>query len=188
MANLKNIRVSARYATALFEIAVETKQLDVVHKDMMLVRQVVEDSRDLLLVFRSPLVNVDKKISVLNEIFQSKVSKLSLMFLTLITKKGRAICLDAITDSYHGMYMAFHNIKTVYVESASALEPAAKEKLKMILASHTGCIIDIVPQVKPDLIGGFRLKYDDFMYDLSIKRRFLLLRKEFERNIYEKKF
>ncbi len=187
MASLKNIRVSTRYATALFELAVEMKLIEDVKKDMEMVNGVVEASRDLLTVFRSPLVNADKKIAILKELFQSRVCELTIKFLSLITRKGRIVCLDAISNSYLQMYQKYFNIKTVFVESAVGLDASAREKIKQMLEKHTSCSITLSPQVNESLIGGFRLRFDDYLYDLSLRHRIVVMKKEFERNIYERK-
>lgn len=187
MANLKNIRVSGRYATALFELALETDQTDIVRKDMELVQETVSASRELLLVFRNPLINVQKKVLILDDLFSTRICELSLKFLRLITRKGRIVCLDAITDSFIQMHDKYLNIKTVFVESAIGLDENTKEKFRNLMEIHTSCKIKLVPLIYPDLIGGFRLRFDDYIYDASLKSRFVELRKEFEKNIYERK-
>jgi F-type H+-transporting ATPase subunit delta len=188
MASLKNIRVSARYAKALFDLAVEYKLLEEVKNDMELVTETVEASRDLLLVFRSPLVSVSKKVIILNTLFQSSISELSLRFLVLITRKGRIVCLDEIADSYLKMYKKHLNITTVSIEFASSIDASIKEKIKSIMASHTGAKIELLSAINPYLIGGFRLYYEDYMFDASLKNKLIKMRKEFEKNIYERKF
>lgn len=188
MANLRNIKVSGRYATALFQLAVEYNILEKVKEDMELVAEVVESSRDLLLAFRSPLIIVPKKVKLLEAIFQGRVSDLTLKFLTLITKKGRIVFLDSISDSFMEMYKIHHNIKTVYVETAIGIDVATKEKIREIMKKNTPYSIELFPIINPNLIGGFRLKYGDTLYDASLKHKLVMLKKEFERNIYERKF
>lgn len=188
MANLKNIRVSARYAKALFDLALENNLLKDVRNDMEFVTETVEASRELLLVFRSPLVNAGKKVAILNALFQKSVTDLTLRFLVLITRKGRIVCLDEIADTYLKMYKKHLNITTVNIESATSLDSVTKEKIKTLMSSHTGATIDLLSSVNPDLIGGFRLLFEDYMYDASLKHRFVNMKKEFEKNIYERKF
>ena len=188
MINLKNIKVSGRYATALFQVAVETNQLENVKNDMDLVASVVESSRDLLLVFRSPLVSVHKKTNIINELFKDKISELALKFLILITRKGRIVCLDTIADTYLDMYKEKNNIKTVYFETASKIDSKIKEKITEVMAKHTNKSIELSPEINPRIIGGFRIRFDDYIYDASLKKKLVLLRKEFEKNIYERKF
>ncbi len=143
---------------------------------------------DLLLVFRSPLVNAGKKVAILNALFQKSVTDLTLKFLVLITRKGRIVCLDEIADTYLKMYKKHLNITTVNIQSATSLDSATKEKIKTLMSSHTGATIDLMSSVNPGLIGGFRLLFEDYMYDASLKQRFVQMKKEFEKNIYERKF
>ncbi len=187
MANLKNIRVSGRYATALFEIALEISQTDVVRNDMELVKNTVSTSRELLLVFRNPLINVQKKVLILDDLFRARVCDLTLKFLKLIARKRRIVCLDSITESYMQMHDFHMRIKTVFVESAIGLDDETKEKFRSLMADHTSFKIKLIPLIRPELIGGFRLRFDDYIYDASLKSKFVMLKKEFEKNIYERK-
>jgi F-type H+-transporting ATPase subunit delta len=188
MASLKNIRVSGRYATALFDLAVETDQIDRVKKDIELVSEVVGASRELLLVFRNPMINVQKKMAILDDLFRSNVSELTLSFLKLITRKKRIVCLHSISETFLSMVDRFKGIKTVYVETAAGLDDDLKNKLLKLMSEHTKNSIKLIPEVKPYLVGGFRLRFDDYIYDASLRHKLVLLRKEFERNIYKRKF
>lgn len=187
MANLRNIRVSGRYATALCELAIETNQMDSVRKDMELVHDAVSKSRELLLVFRNPLINVQKKVLILDDLFQSRICELTLKFLKLITRKGRIVCLESITDSFIQMHDKYRNVKTVFVETAIGIDEQTKEKFRTLMATHTSSNINLVPLIRPEIIGGFRLRFDDYIYDASLKSKFVVLKKEFEKNIYERK-
>jgi len=173
MSTLKSLRVSARYATALFEIAVESNQLEVVKNDMKFVVDLVQASRDLLLVFRSPLVNVDKKVRILETLFKTNVCELTFSFLKLVTRKGRIIHLDAISDSFLKMYLEFNKIKMVYVDSTAPLDQNVQDVISQKLAEHTKYKIDLKTKIDETLIGGFRVRYDDFLYDLSLKKKFI---------------
>ncbi len=187
MANLRNIKVSGRYATALYDLAVETAQVERIKNDIMFVNDLVSASRELILVFRNPMINVSKKIAILNELFWDKVSELTLKFLILITKKGRIICLDSIADTFLKIYNIQHGIKTVYIETATELDVTTKNKLHGLMTEYTKNEVILVPEQKAYLIGGFRLRFDDYLYDASIRHKLELLKKEFEENIYERK-
>ncbi len=50
-------RAAARYARSLFEVARETKALDVVSKDCATIDSVIAGSRELQLFLASPVVN-----------------------------------------------------------------------------------------------------------------------------------
>jgi len=187
MANFRNIKVSGRYATALYDLAAETNQVEHVRNDIAFVAEVIGTSRELLLVFRNPMINVGKKTAILNEIFKDKISILTLRFLILITTKGRIVFLDSITEAFMKIYNTKHGIKTVYVETVSGLDEVTRNKLLRMMTEHTKNKVILISEEKPYLIGGFRLRFDDFIYDASLRHRIESLKKEFEQNIYKRK-
>ena len=59
-------KVTHRYAKALLDLAVAEKQLDACFADMKLIERVCVKNSDLVLLLKSPIVNTDKKISIIN--------------------------------------------------------------------------------------------------------------------------
>ena len=72
---MPNPRLAARYAKSLLDLAKEQNNVDVVLSDMKTIETAVSDSRELHLFLQSPLVKADKKISVLNAIFDGKIGR-----------------------------------------------------------------------------------------------------------------
>ena len=78
-----------RYAKSLMGLATEKNALDAVFADMQLIASTVEESYDLELLLKSPVVKVDKKQAVLKSVFGGKISELSTLFLDLISNRKR---------------------------------------------------------------------------------------------------
>ena len=57
-----------------------------------------------------------------------------------------------------------------------------------MLAEKTQYTINIEQVVQPDIIGGFRIKMDDFYLDASIIAKLNRLRHEFAHNVYQVSF
>lgn len=79
--------LSKRYAKALFELAEEMKLIDKVDKDLRLVKSVFDENRQLKAVFSNPVIDAQKKINILKDLFKSHIQELTMKFLQLITKK-----------------------------------------------------------------------------------------------------
>jgi len=82
------IRIASRYAKSIIDLATERGELDTVLSDMKGMQEAVKN-RDLYLLFKSPIVKSDKKLSVFNAIFDGKLSNLSSEFFKIIMRKGR---------------------------------------------------------------------------------------------------
>jgi len=54
-------RVAGRYAKSLIELAMEQKQLDAVHADMMLLQSICQSNVDFVNMLKSPIIGGDKK-------------------------------------------------------------------------------------------------------------------------------
>ena len=85
---MKNTRATYRYAKSLLELAKEQGTLEVCKTDMETVVSICKDSRELMLLLKSPVVKTDKKQAIFSEIFGS-CSDLTMSFIQLITQKKR---------------------------------------------------------------------------------------------------
>ena len=67
-------------------------------------------------------------------------------------------------------------------------DPFNVSGIRDMLANKTGYTIDIKEVIQPDIIGGFRIKMDDYYLDASIISKVNRLRDEFSHNIYQVNF
>jgi F-type H+-transporting ATPase subunit delta len=58
---MKESLAGNRYAKSLIGLSIEKKELDTVYNDMVLISETVENSKDLDLLLKSPVVKTDKK-------------------------------------------------------------------------------------------------------------------------------
>ena len=93
-------KVTLRYAKALLQLSVEQKLLDQSHNDMLMINATCVESKDLALLLKSPIVKTDQKLRIINEIFDGKIGKLSMMFVNIITTKKRESLLSEIAKSF----------------------------------------------------------------------------------------
>jgi F-type H+-transporting ATPase subunit delta len=175
---------ASRYAKALIDLAVDIKQLEEVRKDMLLVNEVCTNNREFVVLLQSPVVKTDKKLAIFNSVFEGKVSKTTISFLTLLANKRREAMLFEVAQDFENQYKIHKNITTAIVESAVSLDDKSKKQiLDIVKASVTG-EVDLVEKVNPSLIGGFVLKINDTQVDQSVKRKLSDLKKGLSDNTY----
>ena len=184
---MKNLRVAARYAKSLIDLAQDQNNLDGIKADMDTMKQLMKN-RDFYLLLKSPVVSPAKKRSALKEIL-SKVgtTELTQAFARILVDKGRESNLPEIVDAFITQYKSIKHITTVKVTSATELTAAqvADIKSKLLASDSTDQDVDLQMQVDPSIIGGFVLEYDGNVYDASVKHKLSLLRKEFnQRNTF----
>jgi F-type H+-transporting ATPase subunit delta len=185
---MKEIKLASRYAKALFDFAIEQDVLEQVKNDMNLVVSVCKQNRDFRLMLNSPIIFTDKKEAIITEIFGKHIQKISFHFLLIITRKNRESLIDGIAKQFIEQYKEFKNITTAELITAVQLDPKVKENVIALLKEQTNGEIELIEEIKEEMIGGFVLSYSDFQYDASIKKQIKELKKEFGTNLYIRGF
>jgi F-type H+-transporting ATPase subunit delta len=181
-------KVAKRYAKSLLGLATELNQQDVAFADMNLLASTIADNDDLGILLSSPVVRPDLKQSIMGKIFGSHFSELTTKFINLIIEKGRESQLKYIAANYVAQHKADKGINTATVRAASKLLPEAFAKIEALVKGQTGGEIELKEFIDPGLIGGFVLRIGDQQLDTSILSELNDLRREFDKNLYEKDF
>lgn len=176
--------LSKRYAQALFGLALENNILDKVEKDMQLVRSVIQQNREFKLLLDNVVIDGHKKIKILNRIFEDKVQTLTIRFLRLITRKGREEYIRPICEAFAEIYKDHNNIMPVTLTTAYEADKKTKDAILAKLRKITDKTLEVTEKIDEDLIGGFRLDFEDYQYDESVKVQLKRLAKEFSENLY----
>jgi F-type H+-transporting ATPase subunit delta len=184
---MKNLRVAARYAKSLLDLAKDQNKLEVIKSDVDSMKQMM-GNRDFYLLLKSPIVSPAKKKAVLEKIFSSaKMDEMTTAFARILIAKGRESNLPEIATAFLDQYKALKNITSVRITSATELtEQEMKDiKAKLLADETTGQDLAIETVIDPSIIGGFILEYDGTVYDASVTQKLKEIRREFEkRNVY----
>jgi F-type H+-transporting ATPase subunit delta len=177
--------VATRYAKSLIDLSVENKQLDETRNDMKLVKQICAENHDFVVLLNSPIVKTDKKQDILNAVFSGKISKLSLSFLNLLTKKRRESYIPEIAVAYDEQFKTQKNITTAVITTATGLDAKLKTRVLEIVKQSAGNgEVELVEKVDASILGGFVLSISDKQLDQSVKRKLNDLRKNLLSNKY----
>ncbi|MBP6977057.1 MAG: ATP synthase F1 subunit delta [Bacteroidales bacterium] len=185
---MRERKIAYRYAKALFDYAAEEKILDKVNADMELIGKVCSQNRDFRVILKSPIVHKPKKISILRGIFKGHISPETMTYLQIIAKKSRENYIQDIAGDFNALYLEHQNIKTALIRTAVPIDGSLRQKIISLLEKKTKAGVHLTEEVDPALIGGFIIKVGDQQYDTSIQRKLMLLRREFEGNIYIREF
>lgn len=177
-------KVASRYAKAFLELVSEKGELDKALSDMELVLSTTEENRELLMLLKSPVVNTDKKVKILSEIYGKQLSEASMLFIKLIAKNRRESALPEIAKAFVAQYKAIKGITSATVTSATVLSDDAKKKIADLVQKEVGGTVELSTEINPDLIGGFVLRIGDKQLDTSILNKVNKLKQEFGKNLY----
>jgi len=181
---MRGIRIATRYARSLLILCVERNEADRVFEDMKLLHESMAASRDLRVFLLSPVIKADKKNAVLDKLFGASISKTTLAFISLLTKKGREGMLPEIAASFIDQVKEHKHITTARVSSAIALDDTTRQAIRTKAATLASGTIDLEEVVDPELIGGFILQVGDQQIDTSVLTNLRNLRRDFSENPY----
>src|SRR5438552_8053975 len=118
--------VASRYAKSLLQLAVEKGQLEKVYADMLFVQDLCRKQKYFVNFLNSPIINTDKKLSVLKEIFTGHLSEMSLNFFVILANKRREMYMGEIAKSFIAQYKEHKNILTAVITSARGIDATVK--------------------------------------------------------------
>ena len=164
-------KAARRYANALLEIGKERNEVEDLLEDMQFINNTMEDSRDLIVFLRSPVINFDDKQAVLLEIFGDKIEEVTKEFLKLLTRKNRVNLLHQIARAYIERYNKYAGIIEVSVAVARSLKESQKEALLHKLEEITSKKVRLTVNVDESLKGGMAVRIDDTVIDGTVKHK-----------------
>jgi len=176
---MSEITVAIRYAKSLIDLAVEQKALEQVNNDMEFFVRTIKANSELNAVLVNPIIYHDKKIQILEAIFDGKVSPVTMAFFKLMVNKNRAEVLYPAALEFINQYDVINNIIKATVVSATELSEANKKTIIAEIEASTKGRVILVSKVDPALIGGFILTVGDMQVDTSISSSLTKLKKEF---------
>ncbi len=169
--------LSGRYATALFELADEEKQLDAVAGDLASIGAMIGDSADLRRLIRSPVISRDNQLTAMDAILEAaEVSQLTRNFIGVVTRNRRLFSLPGMIKGYQALLAASRGEATAEVVTATELTDAQLGALENSIKQAMGTKVAIDAKVDASLLGGLVVKVGSRMVDTSLKTKLSQLR------------
>tara|TARA_B100001564_G_scaffold317800_1_gene294023 strand:- start:155 stop:712 length:558 start_codon:yes stop_codon:yes gene_type:complete len=181
---MRNARVTVRYAKALHGLAIEKKSELEVYNDMQKLSNACRDNKELTLFLKSPIIKTDKKLKILEQIFEKKISNISQLFLKIITQKKRESLLYDIANKFVEVYKKQNNIETANIITAQKLEPKLRANILNVLKNRFQEKIELNEVVDDKIIGGSIIRVADKQLDSSVSSALQKLKHKFNKNLY----
>jgi F-type H+-transporting ATPase subunit delta len=180
---MQSPRLAGRYAKSLLDIAQEQGQLETVYEDMLTLQSITSNSRDFVMLLRSPVVTADKKNKVITAVTEGKISPLTATFVKLLVSKAREGVLSEIIPAFIQQYKKFKNIHILKLTTAAPVSDALKNEIvNRVRQTSDMQNIELEATVDNSLIGGFTLQAGDKLIDASISYDLKQIAKQFENN------
>ena len=161
--------ISDRYASALYDLAAEKKIVDSVLKDLELLQECIQESEDLKLLVKSPLIASSDKLNIFEKILsKQKADNLTNTFFKVISSNKRFAKLSSIISQFMNINSQKRGNVLADVTSADELSDDQKNVIKDQLKSILGKKLFLNFYIDKKILGGLIVKIGSKMIDSSL--------------------
>ena len=164
--------LAGRYATALFGLARDEKQIDAVSRSLETLNQALADSREFDQLVISPLVGREDTGKAFAAVAQTLgLDPITTNFLGVLARNGRKAELRNVIRAFRKLAANHRGETTAEVVTAHPLNDDQIEKLKSQLRGRAGRDVAIEARVDPNILGGVVVKLGSQMIDASLRTK-----------------
>lgn len=164
--------VSGRYASALFDLARDERQVDAVAEGLERFDGLLKESADLRRLVRSPVFSGEEQAAAIGAILErAGITGLAANFIRLSAANRRLFALPGMIAAFRALVRTSKGIVTAEVRVAERPSDAVIEEIKASLRDVSKSEIDLDLHVDPSLIGGLVVKMGSRMVDASLRTR-----------------
>ncbi len=169
--------MAGRYATALFELALETNAIAAVKSDLDRFDALIAESADLARLVRSPVFTAEEQVRALRSVLNwAGLSGLSAQFLLTVAANRRLFAVRDMIRAY-GLIVARHRGEvSAQVTLAQPPKPEHLAAIKEALNAVTKKDVQVEVNVDPSIIGGLVVKLGSRMVDTSLRTRLNMIK------------
>ena len=164
--------IADRYATAVFDLAKESKELDKLEANLDDLSAALSSSPELTDLINSPIYSRDAQSGAISAV-AAKMGLTETMqnVLALMASKRRLFVLPHMVTRLRDLIAEEKGEVTAEVASAVKLTAAQSKKLAETLKTQVGKDVKINSTVDESLIGGLVVKVGSKMIDTSIRSK-----------------
>lgn len=160
---------TSRYAQAFFELCRDNEKIDLVHRDLKHIAQVIEGSADFALFLGNPVIPSPKRREILEHLFKGRLEIVTYRYILFLEQKNRLPLLKAVCQKFEDLYRGWKGIEKVKIFTSVELKSHQLDtichhlRLKFNKHFEPQCAIDTA------LIGGIKIQIGDWIYDYSFQ-------------------
>ena len=174
MDNSGGIRASlaGRYASALFDLARDQRQIEAVGKSLDALNQALADSKDFSELIASPLVSREEAGKAFAALApQLGLDPITTNFVGVLARNGRKGQLRNVIRAFRRLSAEHRGETTADVITARPLNDDQLAQLRQQLRARAGRDVTIDAEVDPSILGGIVVKLGSQQIDASIRTK-----------------
>ena len=161
--------ISDRYASALYELASEKKVVESVLSDLLHLKTIFKNNKELSLVIKSPLITSPDKLNIFQSLLNKiNANELTNTFVKVIEKNKRFSSLALIIKQFININSQKRGDILADITSANELDNEQKNSITNQLKSIMGDKLSLSFNVDKTIIGGLIVNLGSKMIDTSL--------------------
>jgi F-type H+-transporting ATPase subunit delta len=166
---MENSQVAKVYAKALLEVGQDSKQTEELVSELKDILSILLANEDIWNFLISPQFSKANKLNSLEKALKGKASEQILSFLSILIKNDRIFYLSDIYTQFSALNDKVNNILRVTLQSAAPLSNENLSEITKWFLDEYKMKAEIVTVVRPELVGGIVIYFDDKVIDGSIQ-------------------
>jgi F-type H+-transporting ATPase subunit delta len=164
--------MAGRYATALFDLALEANAIEPVKVDLERFDALLAESADLTRLVRSPVFSAQDQLQALSAVLErAGIGGLAANFLKLAASNRRLFAVRDMIRAFHELVARHNGEATAEVTVAEPLKDQHVDALRDALKAVTARDVDLDVKVDPGILGGLVVKVGSRMVDSSLRTK-----------------
>lgn len=172
---MRSKEIAERYAAALYAVAAEEGIVDEMEAELSSIVDAIRTIPDLSRFLSHPLVERERKISLVEEGFPD-LSEYMLNMIRILVRNGRESYLDMIYDRFLAVRAEAEGITQVRVVTAAPLSTEERSRLKGRLEEALRGPVRIDEASDERLIAGVKIEVEGRVIDGTLRARLDALR------------
>lgn len=164
--------MAGRYATALYDLAEESKSVNAVAADLDRFAALLEGSDDLKRLVRSPAFSAEEQLAAVGAILdKAGISGIAGNFIRLAARNRRLFAIEGMIRAFRALVARAKGEAVAEVTVAETLSDAKLDEIRAALAATVGKDIKLNVKIDPAILGGLIVKVGSRMVDSSLKTK-----------------
>jgi F-type H+-transporting ATPase subunit delta len=155
------------YAKAVFELAVEKDELENWSNNLNFLTVVVKDTT-MAQVIANPDIAKTTLIDILLDICSEQFDDLGKNLIKVLVESDRLQAVPDLSVQFEQMKAVYQGYAQVEIISPYPVEPSQLQEIETILKKRLGEAVDISTTIDKSLLGGWLIRVDKEVIDLSV--------------------
>ena len=163
---------SSKYARALAEVAVDSKQEVRVQKELAELAELLASHKELFDTLTNPAIPFAAKRKIVEEVGRkASLEQMTVNFVLVLLEHAQIDQFEEVVEAYDDVLDEFHGVLRGRVVYSEELKTDVHERIREIAAGLTGKEVEIDYDVDGKLVGGFKLQIGSTIYDGSLQNQ-----------------